>query len=185
MIICFGCSPLVAKRTCIKGGFHYVHALFYIVVHCVHVRCLIKCLLGIFSLVWTLMSTKLWGFLFFYIRNMFDLLVVYLTHLASYVHFPCFGHTLHIATSCTHICYPCHALVYTLFLHRSIPCFFILECHVYLILCSILFYLRFELYFLIHLAFLMHHYHYSYLHLLPSFILNPLSICDKKGESML
>ena len=32
------------KRTCIKGGFHDVHVLFHIVVHCVHARCLIKCL---------------------------------------------------------------------------------------------------------------------------------------------
>ena len=48
------------KRTCIKDGFHDVHTLFYIVVHSVHARCLIKCLLGIFSLVWTPMSTKLW-----------------------------------------------------------------------------------------------------------------------------
>ena len=60
-MICFGCWPLVAKKkkTCIKGGFHDVHTLFYIVVHSVHARCLIKCLLGIFSLVWTPMSTKL------------------------------------------------------------------------------------------------------------------------------
>ena len=42
---------LCAKITCIKGGFHDVHALFHIVVHSVHARCLIKCLLGIFSLV--------------------------------------------------------------------------------------------------------------------------------------
>ena len=42
---------LLAKITCIKGGFHDVHALFLIIVHSVHVRCLIKCLLGIFSLV--------------------------------------------------------------------------------------------------------------------------------------
>ena len=38
----------MAKKTCIKGGFHDVHALFHIVVHSVHARCLIKCLLGIF-----------------------------------------------------------------------------------------------------------------------------------------
>ena len=46
----------------IKCGFHDIHALFYIVVHSLHARCLIKCLLGIFSLIWTLMSTKFWGF---------------------------------------------------------------------------------------------------------------------------
>ena len=122
MMIFFGCWPHVAKRTCIKGGFHDVHALFHIVVHSVHIRCLIKCLLGIFSLVWTLMSTKLWGFSCFLIRNMFGSLVVYLTHLAPHVHFPCIGHALHIATSCTHPCYPCHALVYTLFFHPSMSC---------------------------------------------------------------
>ena len=39
--------------------------------------------------------------------------------------------------------------------------------------------------FLIHFAPFMHHYHCSYLHLLPSFLLDPLSIRDKKGESIL
>ena len=122
LMIFFGCWPLVAKRTCIKGGFHDVYALFYIVVHSVHVRCLIKCLLGIFSLVWNLMSTKPWGFSCFLIRNMFGSLFVYLTHLAPHVHFPCFGYALHKATSRTHLCYPCHALVVTLFLHPNMSC---------------------------------------------------------------
>ena len=81
-MICIGCWPLVAKRTCIKGRFHDVHALFHIVVHSMHTRCLIKCLLGIFSLVWTLMSTKIWSFSCFLIRNMFGSLVVYLRHFA-------------------------------------------------------------------------------------------------------
>ena len=118
-MICFGCWPLVAKRSCIKGRFHAVYALFHIIVHSVHARCLIKFLLGIFSLVWTPMSTKIWGFSCFLIRNMFGSLVVYLTHLAPHVHFPCFGHALHKANSCTHLCYPCHTLVYTLFLAHS------------------------------------------------------------------
>ena len=83
-MICIGCWPLVAKRTCIKGRFHDVHALFHIVVHSMHTRCLIKCLLGIFSLVWTLMSTKLWSFSCFLIRNMFGSLVVYLRHFAPH-----------------------------------------------------------------------------------------------------
>ena len=122
LLICIGCWPLVAERTCIKGGFHDVHALFHIFVHSVHVRCLIKCLLDIFSLVWTPMSTKLWGFSCFLIRNMFGSLVVYLTHLAPHVHFSCIGHALHLATSCTHLCYPCHALVLTLLFHPSMSC---------------------------------------------------------------
>ena len=121
-MIFFGCWPLVAKRTCIKGGFYYVHALFHIVVHSVHAKCLIKCLLGIFSLVWTPMSTKLWGFSCFLTMNMFDSLIVYLTHLAPHVHFHCFGHALHITTSCTHLCYPCLALVYILFPHPCMSC---------------------------------------------------------------
>ena len=91
-MICFGCWPLVAKRTCIKGRFHDVHALFYIIIHSVDARWLIKCLLGIFSLVWTLMSTKIWGFSCFLMRNMFGSLVVCLTHLAPHVHFPCIAH---------------------------------------------------------------------------------------------
>ena len=136
LLICIGCWLLVAEKTCIKGGFHDVHALFHIIVYSVHARCLIKCLLGIFSLVWTPMSTKLWGFTCFQtpmstkiwgftcflIRNMFGSLVVYLTHLVPHVHFPCIGYALHIATSCTHLCHPCHALIYTLFLHPSMSC---------------------------------------------------------------
>ena len=51
-------GPVVAKITCIQGGFHDVHALFHIVVHSVQAKCLIKCLLGIFLLIWILMSTK-------------------------------------------------------------------------------------------------------------------------------
>ena len=138
---------------------------FYIIVHSVHVRCLIKCLLGIFSLDWTPMSTKLWGFSCFLIRNMFGLLVVYLRHLAPHMHFPCFGHALHVATSCT-LCYPCHALVYTLFLHPRMS---------YLPYALQHFFLSFFFLasFLIHLAPPMHHSPCSYLHLLPSFLLDP------------
>ena len=122
LLICIGCWPLVAERTCIKNGFHDVYALFHIVVHSMHARCLIKCLLDIFSLVWTPKSTKLWSFSCFLIRNMFGSLVVYLTHLAPHVHFSYIGHALHTATSCTHLCFHCHALVQTLFLHPSMSC---------------------------------------------------------------
>ena len=122
LMICFGCWPFVAKRTCIKGRFHDIHALFHIVILSVHDRCLIKYLLGIFSLVWSLISTKFWGFSCFLTRIIFGLLVVYLTHLAPHVHFQCFGHALHIAISCTHLCYPCYALIYTLFLHPNMSC---------------------------------------------------------------
>ena len=110
------------KKNMSQGWISWCSCIFYIVVHSVHDRCMIKCLLGIFSLVWTLMNTKLWSFSYFLIRNMFGSLVVYLTHLATHVHFPCIGHTLHIATSYTHFCYPCHALVYILFLHPSMSC---------------------------------------------------------------
>ena len=149
LLICFGCWPLMANRTRIKGGFHDVRALFHIVVHSVHTRCLVKCLLGIFSLVWTPMSTKLWGFSCFLIRNMFELLVVYLTHFAQH----CIFHAL--VMHCT--LPPLAHIFATLVMHWSIPCFFILACHVYLILCSTLFCLRIEFHFLIHLAPLMHH----------------------------
>ena len=153
----------------------FVHCFTLLFIVCmlgVYARCLIKCLLGIFSLVWTPMSTELQGFSCFLIRNMFGSLIVYLTHLAPHVHFPCIQPPL------------VHTFA-TLVMHWSIPCFFILACHVYLMLCSILLFLRFKLYFLIHLAPLMHHYHCSYIHLLPSFLLDPLSIPDKKGESIL
>ena len=133
----------MAYRTCIKGGFHDVHTLFHIVVHGVHVRCLVKCLLGIFSLVWTPMSTKLWGFSCFLIRNMFGSLVVYLTHFAPH----CIFYALVM-----HYTLPPFAHTFaTLVMHLSIPYFFILACHVYLMLCSTLFCLRIELHFLIHL----------------------------------
>ena len=83
----------------------------------------------------------------------------------------------HIVTSYTYLCY--------LVMYWSITCFFILACHVYLMLCSILFCLRCELHFLIHLAPLMHHYHCSYLHLLPSFFLDLFVYSCQKGESIL
>ena len=133
-MICIGCWPLVAKKTCIKGGFHDVYALFHIVVHSVHTRCLIKCLLGIFLLIWTPMSTKLWGFSYLLIRNMFGSLVVYLTHFAPYYIFPA------LVMHCT--LPPLAHTFATFVMHWSTPCFFILACHIYLILCSILFCLR-------------------------------------------
>ena len=172
MMICFGCWPLVAKRTCIKGGFHDVHALFHIVVHSVHARCLIKCLLGIFSLVWTPMSTKLWGFSCFLIRNMFGSLVVYLTHLTPYVHFSCIEHSHFLHTPLLPL--SCIGL----YLISS-------SWHVMFTLCFVAFcyVLCFELHFLIHLAPLMHHSPYSFLHLLPSFLLDPIVYsCQKGGE---
>ena len=54
-------------------------------------------------------------------------------------------------------------------------------------LCIILklFCLLFELHFLIHFVPFMHHYPYLYLLFFPSFFLAPLSICVKKGESIL
>ena len=119
-------GPLWQKEHVLRVDFMmFVHCFTLLFIVCmlgVYARCLIKCLLGIFSLVWTPISTKLWGFSCFLIRNMFGSLVVYLTHLAPYVHFSCIGHALHIATSYTHICYPCHALVYTLFLHPNMSC---------------------------------------------------------------
>ena len=149
LLICIGCWPLVARRTCIKGEFHDVHALFHIIVHSVHVRCLIKCLYDIFSLVWTPMSTKLWGFSCFLIRNIFGSLVVYLTHLAHM----CIFHAL--VMHCTQP--PLAHTFATLVMHWFIRCLFILACHVYLMLYSILHCLSFELHFLIHLAPFMHH----------------------------
>ena len=168
-MICFGCWPLVAKRACINGGFHDVHALFHIVVYSVHVRCLIKCLLGTFSLAWSPMSTKFWGFSCFLFRNMFGSFVVYLTHLAPHVHFPCIGHALHIVTSCTHLYHPCHALIYTWFLHSSMSYLPYAFC--------LLFKLHFS--FILHLSciILLVHTFISY----PLFSLTPLSIRVKKG----
>ena len=62
----------------------------------------------------------------------------------------------------------CHILLYTL------------QFFVFKVFC-----LLFEFHFLIHLAPLMHHYPCSYLLFFPSFLLIHLSICDKKGGSIL
>ena len=157
MMIYFGCWSLVVKRTCIKGGFHDVHVLFHIVVHSVLTRCLIKFLLGIFSLVWTPMSIKLWGFSCFLIRNMFWFI-------------GCIFNTP----------YPVCALfmLWSCIVHSHLL-------HTPLLPLSCIVLSWFELHFFIHLAPLMHHYHCSYLHFLPSFLLGPLSIHVKKGESIL
>ena len=99
--------------TCIQGGFHFAYAFHHILIFILHVKCLIKILYDIFSLVWTPMSTKLWEFSCFLIWNMFGSLVVYSTQLArSTCAFLCLGHALHIATTCTHFCHPmpCHVL---------------------------------------------------------------------------
>ena len=119
LMIFFGCCSFVVKRTCIKGGFHDVHVLFHIVVHSVLTRCLIKFLLGIFSLVWTSMSIKLWGFSCFLIRNMFWFIgCIFNTPYPAFALFMLWS-CIALATSCTHLCYPCHALVYTLLSHPS------------------------------------------------------------------
>ena len=113
----------------------FMHFIIYIYIYgvSVHARYLMNCLLGIFSLVWTPMSTKLWGFSCFLLRNMFGLLVLHFTHLAPHVHFLCLVHALHIITSYTHLCQPCHALVYNLFLDPQ---------HVMFTLCFVPFFLR-------------------------------------------
>ena len=90
-----------------------------------------------FSLFWTSMSTKLWGFSCFLIRNMFGLLVVYFTHLAPHVHFSYFVHALHIATSCTHLCYPYHSLVYILFPHPQHVMFYFMLCCIVFLKCFV------------------------------------------------
>ena len=99
------------------------------------------------------MSTKLWGFSCFLIRNMFGSLVVYLTQLTLHVHFQYFGQALHLATSCTHLSYACHALIYILFLHP------IMSHLPYALNDFVLSFVWTS--FLIHLAPLMHHYQYS------------------------
>ena len=195
-MICFGYWPIVAKRSCIKDEFRDVHALFHVVVHSVHARCLIKCLLDIFSLVWIPMSTKLWGFSCFLTRIICGSLIIYLTHFTLHVHCMTKALKMHMQGK---VCYMCifNALVMqctqsplahtfvTFVMYWSIPCFFILACHIYLMLCSILFCLLFEL----HFSFILHP---SCIILLvhvfiscPIFSLTPLSIGVKKGKSIL
>ena len=143
-----------------------------------------KCLLGVFSPVWTPMSTKIWGFACYLFRNMFALLVMYFVNLTPLVHFSFLARALHITTSCTHLCTPCHALINVLFTHL-IDHFASLECHIYFMLCSILL----LMYFVFCLCLISHlfctpyaSYPCSYFHFFPSFFLVPLSICAKKGR---
>ena len=180
LMICFGCWPLVAKRTCIKSGFHSCIVL-YCSSQCarqvfdkMHFKHFLTCL--DFDAYRTLMRTKLWDFSCFLIRNMFGLLVVYLTHLTPHIHFPCMGHTLHIATSCTHLCYLCHALIYILFLYPSMSCLpYVLQ---HLVMSYVL---NFILSFILHPSCIILLTHSFISCLLIS--LTPLSIsCQKGGE---
>ena len=91
----------------------------------------------LFLLFWTLMSTKLWSFSCFLIRNMFGLLVVYFTHLVPHVNFSRFVYALHIATSCTHFCQPCHVLVYILFPHPQHVMFYFMLCCIVFLRCFV------------------------------------------------
>ena len=50
-----------------------------------HAKCLIKYPLGIFALIWTPMSTKLWRFPCLLNCNMFPSLLVCFTHFAPWV----------------------------------------------------------------------------------------------------
>ena len=73
-------------------------------------------------------------------------------------------------------------------MHWSISCFLILACHVYFMLCSILFLRCFSfcLSFISHLCCTPQHpFLVLFFHFFPSFFLAPLSIHVKKGESIL
>ena len=133
-------------------------------------------------LFWTLMSTKLWSFSCFLIRNMFGLLVVYFTHLVPHVNFSRFVYALHIATSCTHFCQPCHVLVYILFPHPQHVMFYFMLCCIVFLRCFV-FCLTFIFSIILHpscIIILVHIFFFF-----PSFLLIHLSISDKKGESIL
>ena len=84
----------------------------------------------------------------------------------------------HIVTSCTHLCYPCHALVYILFLHPTMSCLpYALQ---HLVMSYVL---SFIFSFILHpscIILLI----YSFVSCI-LFSLTPLSICVKKGESIL
>ena len=164
-------------RTCIKGCFYHVHAFHYIQGVSVHTRCLMSCLLGSFSLVWTPMCTKLWGFHVSSLRTCF---IYWLCILHTLPHM-CISHALFI-----HCTQSPHAHTFaTLVMPWSISCFLILS-----MLC--LLYALQHLVFVFCFSFIPHscctpytYYPCSYLHLFPSFFLTPLSIRVKKGESIL
>ena len=164
------------KITCIKGSFLDAHVLHYILGLCMHIRCLMNCLLGIFSRVWTPMSTKLQGFSCFIIRK-------------CLVYWLCILHTLprmYISLALFKHCTqpPLAYTGATLVMPWSISCFLILACHVYLMLCST--FLRCCIFCLSFISYsslpLMHLYPYSYHHIFPSFFLTHLSISGKRGE---
>ena len=100
---------------------------------------------------------------------MFGSLVVYLTHLTPHVYFSCIAHS--------------HPLAHTfaiLVMHWSIPCFFILACHV-VAFCFVLG-LSFIFPFILHPSCII-----SIVRSIifcPFFLLNPLSIPNKKGENI-
>ena len=76
--------------------------------------------MAFFLLVWTLISTKLWGFACFLFRNMFASLVVYFTYIAPNVHFSCLAH-----------CYLLHLPLLLLSRLAQYPVSTSLACHVY------------------------------------------------------
>ena len=91
-------------------------------------------------------------------------------------------HALHI-TFCT-ACHPYHAMFYFMLLHHF-DLLASLACHVYFMLCSILFCLLFEFHFLIHLVPFMHPILVHIFYFFPSFLLIPLFTRGKKRESIL
>ena len=102
-----------------------------------HAKCLIKCSLDIFALIWTPMSTKLWGLACLLNCNMFLSLLVYFTHFAPWVlvhallmHYTCTldAHTLSQLT--------CHAYCHAFCLIRPLALFSCLYVLVYALLSS-------------------------------------------------
>ena len=123
-----GLSPIVFVLapsgiwTYIYARFQHVHALFYMLVVCMHSMCLIKCPNGIFSLFWTLMSTNFWGLLCFYMLNLFWTLAVCFTHFSPCV--PCHALLMHLT------CTPQAHLMHTL---DHLTCFAFHSCYVSLV----------------------------------------------------
>ena len=132
-----------------------------------------------FSFFWTPMSTKFWGFSCFLIRNIFGLLVVYFTHLAPHMHFSCLIHALHIATSCAHLYYLSHVLVYILFPYPQHVMFYFMLCSIVFLTCFV-FCLSFIFSFILYPSCII-----TLVHIFFSFPPSSLSIClfmTKRGR---
>ena len=98
--ICFNCVyvGLLWHSNMYLGIFYKCSCIVYMLNVSVHTRCLIKCSLGIFALIWTPMGTKLWGLPCLLNCNMFLSLLMCFAHFSLWM----LVHALVMHYTCTH-----------------------------------------------------------------------------------